>query len=153
MQKLNDNFDFRGVLTIKKFKDGKLISESGPFKNKVVSSSGYGRNIILRQLAGDITYAVEIDSASFGSGSTAAADGDTALETSVVSGVSITNMVVSGSTLTVDVFVADGTLTNGTYREFGLFCNGRLFARVVHAAYTKASGEDTLFSYTLNATG
>lgn len=150
----NDPFAVAGVLRITKYFDGREVWQSAALPNKVVSSSGYGRNIIARQLAGDATYPIEIDSAALGSGSTAAADSDIGLETSVVSGLSITNAVVTNNVVQVDVFVSDAALSNGTYREFGLFCNGRLFARIlISPAYTKASGEDTLFSYTLTITG
>lgn len=154
MVKNKDIFGFFGELTITRMKDGEVIEKVGPFKNKVVTSSGYGRNIVLRQLAGDTTYAIEIDSARVGDGTTAAADGDTNLENVLVSGLSISNFGVSNNILTVDVFVAAGTLPDDTYSEFGLFCNGRLFARIIISpSYTKATGEDTLFSYTLTATG
>lgn len=147
-------FNLAGVLSIKTFKDGKLVRELGPFKNKVVTSSGYGRNLILRAMAGDTTYPIEIDSAAVGSNSTAAVDGDTNLNTVVHSGLSITNASVSNNVLTIDVFVADATLTNVTYREFGLFADGRLISRVIISPdYTKGAGEETLFAYTLTMTG
>lgn len=143
-----------GVLTIKTFKDGELVREIGPIPNKVVSSSGYGRNIIARQLTGDTTYSMEIDSVAVGDDNTAAADGDTALGNSLVSGISLTKTTLSNNQITFDVFVADGNLADDTYEEFGLFCNGRLFSRIIISpAYTKASGEDTLFTYTLTITG
>ncbi len=139
-----------GTLTITKVKDGKQVWSSEPLPNKVVSSSGYGRNIIARLLASDPTYSLAIDSAAVGSGSTAAADGDTDLETPVATGITITNATVANNIVQFDVFVADASLANGTYREFGLFCDGRLFARIlINPNYTKALGEDTLFAYTL----
>lgn len=152
--KQSDAFAIAGQLAIKTFKDGKLIREIGPCKNKVVSSSGYGRNIILRQMAGDTTYALEIDSAAVGDGATAPADGDTGLDNSLVAGLTITNASVANNILTIDLFVPDADLPDDTYAEFGLFANGRLMSRVLIApTYTKAAGEDTLFSYTLTITG
>jgi hypothetical protein len=155
--KSSNNLDQLGIvgqLTIKTFKDGQLIREIGPFKNKVVTSTGYGRNLILRALAGDTTYPVEIDSASVGDNNTAPVDGNTALGNSLVSGIAITNKSVANNVLTVDVFVNSATLPNDTYEEFGLFCNARMLSRVIISpAYTKATGEDTLFVYTLTMTG
>lgn len=143
-----------GVLRIKTFKDGKLVRESGPYKNKVVTSAGYGRNLILRWMGGEATYPIVIDSAAVGDNATAAADTDTALGNSLVSGIDITNMTVNDNVLTVDVFVADGNLADDTYEEFGLFADGRLMVRIIISpAYTKSSGEDTLFSYELTLTG
>lgn len=139
-----------GHLTITTFKDGVAVRSSGPLPNKVVSSSGYGRNLIARQLAGDSTYPLEIDTASLGDNNTAAADAQTDLLNPLVEDVPITNATAVDDVLTVDVFVADANLPNDTYEEFGLFCAGRMFCRVVISpAYTKGAGEDTLFSYEL----
>lgn len=139
-----------GQLTITTFKDGVAIRTVGPFCNKVVSSEGYGRNLIARQLAGNATYSLEIDTASVGDSNTAAADAQTDLISPLVEDIPITDASAVDDVLTVDVFVSDANLADDTYQEFGLFCGGRLFARVVISpSYTKASGEDTLFSYEL----
>lgn len=152
MQK--DNVHIGGILRIKTFRDGKLVREMGPFHNKFVSSSGYGRNLLLRQMAGDTTYPIEIDSASLGDGNTAAADGNTALVNALETNIPITNMVVTNNVLAIDIFVADANLANDTYEEFGLFATGRLMSRIVISpAYTKSAGEDTLFTYELTFTG
>jgi len=149
-----DQLGFFGTLTIEKIRDGQVEETLGPIKNKVVSSDGYGRNLIIRQLSGDTTYPIEIDSMALGDSATAATDGDTALGNSLVAGISITQFTVANNVLTIKVFVADGNLTNDTYRELGFFCNGRLFSRIIiDPAYTKATGEDTLFTYTLTSTG
>lgn len=149
-----DVLGFSGVLTIKALQDGETVREAGPFKNKVVSSSGYGRNLIMRTLAGDTTYPIEIDSAAIGDDSTAPTDGDTGLGHALVSGLSITNASAANNILTIDVFVPDGSLPDDTYAEFGFFADGRLMSRVlITPAYSKAAGEDTLFSYSMTATG
>jgi len=151
---MRDTAHVGGVLTIETFSNGKKVRELGPIRNKVVSSDGYGRNLLIRQLAGDTTYPIEIDSIALGDGNTTAADGDTALGNSLVSGISITELTVANNVLTVKVFVADGTLANDTYAELGLFCAGRLFSRIIiDPAYTKDTGEDTLFTYTLTFAG
>lgn len=154
-QKNNDHFNIAGVLSITTLRNGRVIRKTGPMPNKVVTGSGgYGRNLIARSLAGDATYSLTIDSAALGDSNTAPADGDTGLGNAILSGIDITNIVVSNNVVTVDVFVADGLLPNDTYEEFGLFCNGRLFSRIIISpAYTKASGEDTLFTYTLTLSG
>jgi hypothetical protein len=54
----------------------------------------------------------------------------------------------------VDVFVPDGELPDDTYAEFGLFLTGRLLSRIIISpSYTKATGEDTLFTYELTFPG
>jgi hypothetical protein len=143
-----------GFLTITTLRDGVPVRTTEAMPNKVVMSSGYGRNLLVRQLAGDATYSLEIDSASVGDDNTAAADAQTDLLNPLVEDIPITNKAAVDDDLTVDVFVADANLPDDTYEEFGLFCDGRLFARVVISpAYTKATGEDTLFTYELNLAG
>lgn len=147
---LQNNAEIGGFLTITTYKNGVPVFVSEPMPNKVVMGSGYGRNLIVRKLAGDNTYGIEIDSASIGDSNTAAADGQTDLVNPLVEDIPITNKVAVDDDLTVDVFVADGNLPDDTYEEFGLFVGGRLFCRVVISpAYSKGVGENTLFTYTL----
>lgn len=142
-----------GFLTITALKDGEVVRTSGRLPNKVVNGSGYGRNLIARRLAGDQSFGIEIDSAGLGDSNTAAADAQTDLISPILVDIPITNSTATGDTVTIDVFVADANLPNGTYREFAVYCAGRLFARVVISPdYTKSAGEDTLFTYELNLT-
>ena len=114
-----------GNLTIRKFRDGKLISTSPRMRNKVVSSEGYGRNLILRWLSGDTALPIVIDSAAVGDDNSAASDGNIELGSTLVDGIPITNMAASNDVLTVDVFVSDANLPDQTYNEFGLFMGVR----------------------------
>jgi hypothetical protein len=150
----HDGARAQGYLTIKTFHDGKLIREVGPFANKVVSSDGYGRNLILRQMVGDDTYPIVFDAVAIGDDDTAAADGDTDLGNPLVTGIPITNMSLANNVLSMDVFVSDADLPDDTYEEFGIYAAGRLMARIIISpAYTKATGEDTIFTYELTLTG
>lgn len=153
--KLAENGKVAGTLTISRFRNGALISKSEPIPNKVVSSSGgYGRNLITRQLAGDAALPLAIDSAALGDDDTAPVDADTDLGNATVTDIPLTNSTASDDELHVDVFVADANLQAATYKEFGLYCAGRLFARIlISPAHTKADGEDTLFSYDLTLSG
>jgi hypothetical protein len=144
------------VLTIRTYRAGTrdLLRELGPFKNKFVSSEGYGRNLILRQMAGDDTLPIEITKVALGDDDTAAADIDTGLGNELVDDIALTNISAANNVLSLDVFVADANLADDTYAEFGVFATDRLIARVVmDPAYTKATGEDTLFSYELTISG
>jgi hypothetical protein len=149
-----DNVSARGVLDIETFKNGRLLRSIRDIPNKVVSSSGYGRNLFIRQLAGDTTYPLTITTISLGDGAVAPADGNTALGNSLVSGLAVTEYIVANNVLTIKVFAPDGAVANDTYSELGVFCGTRLFARILIApAYTKDAGEDTLFTYTLTIAG
>lgn len=149
-QRSSDGVKPQGLLTITRMRGGRVVEKVGPFPNKVVCTDGYGRNLLARQLAGVTLYPVEIDSAALGDTNTAASDAQTDLLTPLVTGIPITDKTAVLGVVTVDVFVADANLPDDTYREFGLFCDGRLFARVVISPdYTKGAGEDTLFTYEL----
>jgi hypothetical protein len=143
-----------GYLTIRKFRDGKLVSTSPRMPNKIVSSEGYGRNLILRWLSGDTVLPIIITAAALGDDDTAAADADTDLGNPLVEDIPITNMAVTNDVLTVDVFVSDANLPDDTYEEFGLYTDTRVLTRIIiDPAYTKVSGEDTLFTYELTLDG
>lgn len=149
-QSENEGLKVAGRLTIRTYRDGALLRQSQPLPNKVVMGTGYGRNLIARALVGDATYPLEIDSASIGDDDTAPVDGDTDLGNALVEDIPITNKTAVDDIVTVDVFVADANLPDDTYEEFGLFSDGRLFSRIIISPpYTKATGEDTLFSYEL----
>lgn len=141
------------MLTIERIVDGKVVETIGPIPNKVVSSDGYGRNLIVRALAGDTTYPIEIDSISLGDDNTAPVDANTGLGNALETSISVTEKTVSNDQLTVKVFIPDGSIADDTYEEIGFFCNGRLLSRIIiDPAYTK-NGNDTLFTYTQTWSG
>ena len=150
--KMKNNLGIYGSYVIKVFDyiTGVLISQSEPIKNRVVNSSGYGRNIVIRQLAGDATYPIEIDSAAIGTGSTAPVDGNIGLGASVLAGILVANVVVSSDSVVFTFFINTNDLTNGTYNEFGLFCNGQLFARsIISPALVKGTNQNVVVDYTI----
>lgn len=138
------------VISVIDSKTGKLISKSKPIRNKIVLGTGYGRDIILRQLNNDTTYAIPIDSAAIGTGITAPASSDTGLQTSVLSGVVVASRVTNLGNIVLTFFITDAQLANGTYNEFGIFCNSRLFARsLIIPALTKTTGQNLNIEYTI----
>lgn len=150
---MNDNLKISGKATIKTFKAGtkELIRSIGPFSNRVVVSDGYGKNIILRQIAGNTTYTIGIDSGAIGTGTNTPADSDTGLQTAVLSNIDLAYVEYSStSEVVLSFFIPDASLTNGNYTEFGVFMDGRLFGRVLFGStYSKGSGEDTTIEYTI----
>lgn len=142
----------KGEYTITVYKAGtkEILRKIGPIKNLVVSSSGYGRNLILRRLAGDVTYGIEITNGKIGTGTNTPADSDTDLQTAVVSTIDVADTNVSNDVAIISFFLTDAQLTNGTYTEFGMFIGAQLFARsIISPSYTKSSNEDTSIDYTL----
>jgi hypothetical protein len=151
MQNLKDKITFRGRMKITTSKNGKVLRETGWMENRIVSSDTHGRNLVMRRLMGDNTYGIEIDSAEIGTDDTAAADAQTALIAPVVTGVTISNAIVTDDDeLTLTIFMSDATLANGTYKEFALRIGAKLFSRVVISPnYSKSAGEDSTFTYVI----
>ena len=154
MISLQEKAGLKGKLRITKRDSltGEILYQSDWINNKIVSSSGYGRNIIMRQLAADTTYAIAIDSAQIGTGTNTPADSDIALQTPTAT-FSITDKNVSNDALTISIFMTDALLANGTYSEFGLRCDGRLFSRVlISPTFTKSTNQDTTIDYVISLT-
>jgi hypothetical protein len=128
----------------------KPLSVSKVIKNKIVLGTGYGRNIIIRQLGNDTTYAIPIDSAAIGTGTNTPASSDTGLQTPVLSSIAVADRTVGTDNVVISFFITDAQLANGTYTEFGIFCNLRLFARsLITPVYTKATNENVTVDYTI----
>lgn len=130
------------------------LREMAEIENLVVSGSGgYGINIVARALAGaawTTVYQIAIDSAGIGTGTTTPADTDTDLQTAVLTGVACANVEISGEQIIYSFFIPTATLANGTYTEFAIYCNGRLFARsIISPTYSKGTNEDTTIEYTI----
>lgn len=152
---MKDPLKIKGSYVIKKWCSitGKLLWQSKPIENLVVNGTGYGRNIIVNQLAGVTTYPIAINSASIGTGTNVPADSDTGLQTSVLSGILVSDTVISSNMLTLTFYITDAQLANGTYREFGVFCTGRLFARsLITPVFTKGSNQNISVDYTFTLT-
>ncbi len=147
-----DTMDLKGVLTITKFKDGKKISEESHHNLVMSGATGYGKNVILRKLSNDNTYSQYITTMSLGDGTAAPTEADTALGNSLVANIPITTWQISGNSLVMSIFCASANLANGTYKEAGFFTSdSRIFSHILFTGnYVKATGEDTLFTYTLN---
>lgn len=140
-----------GKYKIKTYKQGELVRESSWIKNLIVANSDRGVSLIIERLSGATTYDLEITSASIGTGTNAPADSDTGLQTSVLANILVASLSKTTKRLTLNFFISDAELTNGTYTEFGLFCGTRLFARsLITPSYTKSSGEDTTIEYIID---
>lgn len=118
--------------------------------NLVMNGTDTGVNLILKTLIGTIT-PNEITSASIGTGTTAPTDSDTNLQTPVTTGIPRATQNISPTdVLTILFFIPDGDLPNGTYNEFGLFCETQIFSRsIISPAYVKSSTEDSVIEYVI----
>jgi hypothetical protein len=130
---------------------------SGWNRNLIVSSSGYGLNVICRQLSGDTSIPMAIAEIQIGTGNTAPVAGNTGLQTPVATGILRANQDVNNDEVSLSFFASDLELPNGTYKELGIFAgevgDRRLFARsIISPDYTKGSAEDTTIEYVIEFT-
>lgn len=147
---VKENNGIKGRLRIRKYKHGILVAEQKE-TNKVVSSAGHGRNLLVRQLTGDTTYGLEIDEGKIGTGNTAPVDGDTDLETAVLSSITVESTTFTNDEATFSFFILDGDLADGTYYEFGMFIGGQMFNRALFTnPYSKSTGEDSRIDVTIS---
>jgi hypothetical protein len=153
--KTKDNTTAQGKFRFKVFDSitGELKRETPWIKNKIVSSSNHGLNLFCQHLIGFTVYPLEITQAKIGTGSTAPALGDTDLETPVLSGILRSNQLVTNNVTSLEFFISDSDLANGTYTEFGIFAGSQLFARaIISPSFTKASNENVSCEYELTFT-
>jgi hypothetical protein len=143
----------KGRYKITTMQQGKVVGETEWIHNMVMRGVSNGTGIIARQLISDTTYPIGITSAAIGTSATAPAITDTALVAPVLSGIVIRTKTATSTKVTLSFFITDAELANGTYREFGLFCGARLFARsLISPVYTKASGQDAIITYEIDIT-
>ena len=143
----------RGRYKITTLEHGKVIGETDWIHNLVMKGVSNGTGIITRQLISDTTYPIPITSASIGTSATAPTITDTGLIASVLSGIIIRTKSATATTVSLSFFISDAELANGTYREFGLFCGARLFARsIISPVYTKSTGQDAIITYEIDIT-
>lgn len=143
------NAGLKGIYTLTKFKAGtREVLSQQTVENLIVANANHGVDLITQHLVGITTYPLDITKASIGSGTATPTTADTDLETPVVEDIVRTNGVATPTSVTLDFFIPDALLPDGTYGEFGLFCGDQLFARsLIDPAFTKASGEDTSINY------
>jgi len=152
--KENEQLKIKGRVRVITTKAGtnQILRISEWTKNLIVLGENTGRNLILKKLAGDNTYSLNITHADIGTGTNPPSNSDTQLQTPTARA-ALSGYTISTNLSTLRFFFSDALLPNGTYREFGTFIDGsgtlssgRLFNRALFSSpYTKSSGEDSTF--------
>lgn len=147
-------YGFLGRFRVTKYKNGKEVKTNDWQENMVVSSDTYGRNLILRQMAGDDTYSIVIDGMALSTNNSAPANSDTSLGgTEVEVGIDLVDVSTSGqaNVLSFSSFFTDGDLANGTYYKIGVYMNGRLFtSALLDTPEVKDTGEEFRIDYQIS---
>jgi len=141
---------------LKMRRDGRIAkhirSVSPVHENLIMLDTDVGLNLIMQHFSGDVTYPLEIDLAAIGTGTTAPASTDTALETPVVTSIPrAIGELTAVDTFYTEWFITNDELANGEYTEFALYCGTQIFARslIESPTHTKADNEDTLIVYSI----
>lgn len=122
-------------------------------ENHIVLNSNHGLALFFQHMAGIDTYPLELDLAAIGTGTNAPADGDTSLQTPVLTGILRATVDVDLDNIVTEWFITDDELANGTYNEFALYMGTQMFCRsIISPSHTKNSNEDTLIEYTVSGT-
>lgn len=128
---------------------GEMIERSPWIHNKVVKNGSNGVNNVAKHLNGEDTNPLEISKASIGTGTTAPADGDIALESETLGNINLGGKTRSLNVVDISIFITDAELPNGTYTELGLhYVNNDLFARsLIQPAIVKGSNQNISIDY------
>lgn len=127
-----------------------ILRETPWQKNLIMLGTNTGKTLILQRLAGINTYSLNITHLDIGTGTTSPAVTDTALTTAVARASTPVATIV-GNTLSLQFFLTDAELANGSYKEIGTFVDGsaglgtgKIFNHALFGVtYVKATGEDT----------
>ena len=152
METLLDKTGIKGRVRIIQKRAGtdEIVAVSPWQDNLVMRGVDTGLDVILDRLAGTLTYSLDLTYADIGTGNTAPAITDTALQTPTDRALRAYSSV-SGASVTLQSFFTDAVLANGTYYEFGTFMDGsatvstgKIFNRILFSTpYVKTTGIDT----------
>jgi len=154
--KIENKVKITGKYRFKVYKAGtdELIRTTDWIHNLIVLNTNSGLNLFAKQLLGTTTYPLEITKAKMGDDDTAPADADTDLVSTVVDNILWADRTeVAVGQVMIAFFIADAEMLNQDYKEFGIFCGDRLFARsIITPTFTKSTSQDVRVEYTITLT-
>ena len=152
--KIKENILAKGKYRFKFYKAGtkELLRETDWIHNLIVVNENNGLNLIIKRLLGIKDFDLEITKAKMGDNNTAPADADTDLGNVVVDNIQIARRTeVTVAQALIEFFISDVEALNQEYKEFGIFCGSKLFARsLISPTITKSPSEDITCEYTIN---
>jgi len=156
LHKIMNKIKAKGKYRILVYKAGtdELLKTTDWISNLIVLNTNSGLNLVAKHLIGDDTYSLEITKAKMGDDDTAPADADTDLGNTVVNDILWASREESSvGVVLFQFFVADSEMPDQDYKEFGIFCGDRLFARsIITPTFTKSSGQDIRVEYQITLT-
>lgn len=134
----------------------KPLRVSSEMKNLVMDDTNTGIQLICKGFTGSRTN-IKLTYARVGTDGTARTDTDSDLNSPFATYFPITFYNNNGSSVTLEIFMSDQKLDDGTYEEVGLYMdttsNPKFFsASVISPAESKVTGEDKQINYTVSVT-
>ncbi len=127
-------------------------------QNIVMQGTNTGIGLITQRMLGTNTYSLNVNYGAIGTGATAPAVSDTQLVAEVARTTVALGQSTGPTNASFQFFFTDASLTNQTYREFGVFIgasatpnSGQIFNRALFTSpYAKAMGTDTTVQVDFN---
>ena len=150
-----ENAGIKGEFKVTKLNaQGEVIYVTDWQKNLVVSSNGFGRNLIARRLAGITATPIAITKLTLSTNATTPTVADTSLGgTQVDTDVQFIAVTTAGEANVIDFsgFFTDGELANGTYNKIGVKMGTILLtSALLDTAIVKDTGEQFRIDYKIN---
>jgi len=147
-----ENAGIKGEFKVTKLNaQGEVIYVTDWQKNLVVSSNGFGRNLIARRLAGITATPIAITKLTLSTNATTPTVADTSLGgTQVDTDVQFISVTTAGEANVIDFsgFFTDGELANGTYNKIGVKMGTILLtSALLDTAIVKDTGEQFRIDY------
>ena len=150
-----ENAGIKGEFKVTKLNaQGDVVYVTDWQKNLVVSSNGFGRNLIARRLAGITATPIAITKLTLSTNDTTPAVADTSLGgTQVDTDVQFITVSTGGQANVIDfsAFYTDADLANGTYNKIGVKMGTILLtSALLDTAIVKDTGENFRIDYKIN---
>ena len=146
--------EIKGKYRIVTYKAGtKEVLRTSDWINNLImlNDNPSGLYIVLSRMIGNLDYDLEITECKVGDDDTAPTIADTDLGNVLVEDIPpATKSRVDDDQIMISFFINDTEMPDDDYKEFGIYAGNQLIARsIISPTYTKATGEDTEFQYTI----
>ena len=130
-----------------------LISETDWIENTVSTASNHGLNLFIKHLFGDVTYALPITRARFGTTDVTPVEADSDIDSPLAYDIEIaTRALISNTEMEITFFAPNVYIPDDTYYTFSTYCSDRTFSMALIrdenvSDFTKTGNVDTTIIY------
>lgn len=149
--RIKSNSKLKGRFRITTTKAGtKEIVNQGEWQNNLISNAdGHGHNLFIRQLFGDVAYALPVTRGRFGTVNTAPVEADADINTPFAYDIEIALREYIGTTgVRITFFAPSVFISDNTYYTFATYCGTQTFSMsLLDIAFVKVGNVDTTIEY------